>query len=218
MTTDTRAWLDGLREFAAVHRERKPLAAVDPHLPVHRAERAILAADLTTRLATLGDMLAARTAAAGFAGRNGDAEPAVVVTTSPVGFAVVAELLASPTHGLQPLAAVTTAVTELEYRLWCIRQPDDASRLHVNLWSWMKTSVPEQRWPEFARYPLGPGEVYWLHRSGVSGAGTADARHCHLWKWNGRHAALLEAFIREQTVSHLGTRSDHGRAGVDGRD
>lgn len=216
MTTDTRAWLDGLREFAAVHRERKPLAAVDPQLPIHTAERAILAVDLATRLATLGDMLAARTAAN--PAPSSDAEPAVVVTTSPVGIAVVAELLASPTHGLQPLAAATTAVTELEYRLWGIRQPDDASRLHVNLWSWVKTSVPKQRWPEFARYPLGPGEVYWLHRMGVSGVGTADARHCHLWKWNGRHAALLQAFIPEQAVSHLGTRSDRDGAGDDGRD
>lgn len=216
MTTDTRAWLDGLREFAAVQRERKPLPAVDPHLPVQSAERAILAADLATRLATLGDMLAARTAANPAPGS--DADPAVVVTTSPVGIAVMAELLASPTHGLQPLAAATTAVTELEYRLWGIRQPDDASRLHVNLWSWVKTSVPERRWPEFARYPLGPGEMYWLHRTGVSGVGAADARHCHLWKWNGRHAALLQAFVREQTVSHLGTRGDRGGAGVRGRD
>jgi hypothetical protein len=218
MTTDTHAWLEGLRAFAATQREQKTVAAVDVGPPAHSAERAILAADLTTRLATLGDLLIARAMAARADGQRADGDPAVVVTTSPVGIAVVADLLTSPPHGLQPLAAVTTAVTELEYRLWCIGHPDDACRLHVNLWSWVKTRVPEQRWPEFARYPLGPGEVYWLHRSGVSGAGTADARHCHLWKWNGRHAALLEAFIREQTVGHLGTRNDRDGAGVDGRD
>jgi hypothetical protein len=218
MTTDTRGWLDGLRACAAAHREQKPFAAVDAHLPARSAERAILAADLTTRLATLGDLLAARAAAARPDDQTADTNPAVVITTSPVGIAVVADLLASPTHGLQPLAAVTTAVTELEYRLWCIRQPDDGFRLHLNLWSWVKTSVPEQRWPEFARHSLGSGEVYWLHRSGVGGAGSADARNCHLWKWNGRHAALLQAFIREHTVGHLDARSDRGGAASEGRD
>lgn len=218
MITDTRDWLDGLRAFAATHRERKPLAPVDALLPVHSAERAILAADLTTRLATLGDLLEARTAAARSGQQATDTDPAVVITTSPVGIASVADLLASPTHGLQSLAAVTTAVTELEYRLWCIQEPDDGSRLHINVWSWVKMQVPEQRWPEFARYPLSPGEAYWLHRTGVSGAGAADARHCHLWKWNGRHPALLQTFIREQTVSHLDARSDRGSADTDGRD
>lgn len=213
MTTDTRAWLDGLRAFVAAHRERKPVADLAIDSPAQRAERAILAADLTTRLATFGDLLAARTAAGGQAS---DTDPAVVITTSPVGIGVVADLLASPTHGLQPLAAGAAAVTELEYRLWCIRQPDDKYRLHVNLWSWVKTGVPEQRWPEFARHPLGPGEVYWLHRTGVAGAGAA--RHCHLWKWNGRHAALLQAFVREQTVSHLDVQGHRAGGDQNGRD
>lgn len=212
MTIDTRAWLEGLRAFAVEHRERKPLAEAVPISPAWIAERAILAADLTTRLATLADLRADRAAAA--CGRA-EVDPAIVVTTSPVGIGVVADLLASPTHGLQPLAGGIAAVTELEYRLWCIRQPDDY-RLHVNLWSWVKKSVPEQRWPEFARHPLGPGEVYWLHRTGAAGAGAADARHCHLWKWNGRHAALLQAFVREQTVSHLA--ADGAGGGADGAD
>jgi hypothetical protein len=215
MTPDTQAWLDGLREFAATHRERKPLADAVPNSPSWSAERAILAADLSTRLATLGDLLAARASVARPDGLGADPDPAIIITTSPIGIAVVGELLGSPTHGLRPLSSSVVAMTELEYRLWCIRQPDDASRRHVNLWSWVKTSVPKQRWPEFARYPLGPDEAYWLHRTGVSGAGTADARHCHLWKWNGRHAALLQAFIRERTVSHLdaATDADTGRNG-----
>lgn len=212
MTIDTRTWLEGLRAFAVEHRERKPLADAVPNSPSWSAEWAILAADLTMRLATLADLRAARTVAA--CGRA-DVDPAIVVTTSPVGIGVVADLLASPTHGLQPLAVGIAAVTELEYRLWCIRQPDDY-RLHVNLWSWVKTSVPEQRWPEFARHPLGPGEVYWLHRTGAAGAGAADARHCHLWRWNGRHAALLQAFVREQTVGHLA--ADGAGGGADGAD
>ena len=218
MNADTQAWLDGLREFAAAHRERKPLAAVAADDPAQRAERAILAADVSMRLATVSDLLAARAMAATTDDACADRDPAIVITTSPVGIAVVAELLASPAHGLRPVAPCIAAVTELEYRLWCIRQPDDAFARHVNLWSWVKTSVPEQRWPEFAGHPLSPGEVYWLHRTGVGGAAAADARQCHLWKWNGRHAVLIQAFIREQTVSHLDAAGDGDRGGNRGRD
>lgn len=218
MNADTQAWLDGLREFAAAQRERRPLATVAADNPAQHAERAILAAEVSMRLATVGDLLAARGMAARPEGQRAEVDPAIVITTSPIGIAVVAELLGSQLHGLRPLARCVAAVTELEYRLWCIRQPDDAFRLHVNLWSWVKTNVPEQRWPEFSRYPLGHGEAYWLHRTGVSGAGTADARQCHLWKWNGRHAALLQAFIREQTVNHLDAAGYGDGGGGSGRD
>ena len=67
----------------------------------------------------------------------------------------------------------------------------------MNHWSWIKTEVPKQRWPAFSRHRLGPHESYWLHRTGTSGAGEADARACHLWKWNGATAVLLEPFIDE---------------------
>ena len=56
---------------------------------------------------------------------------------------------------------------------------------------------------EFARHPLSPGESYWLHRTGLVGAGPLDRRDCHLWKWNGRHAALLEGFVTERAVAGL---------------
>lgn len=214
VTSETRAWLDGLRKFAAAQRERKPLPR-PTQSAAESAERMILAADLSTRLPSIERVLAERAAWIRRSTGDADPDPVIVITTSAVGIDAVAELLASRTHGLEPLAARTAAVTELEYRLWCIRQPDDANRCHVNLWSWVKTRVPEQRWAEFARHPLAPGEAYWLHRAGVAGAGAADSRHCHLWKWNGRHAALLEAFVRERSVSHLDV--DGGRTGRENR-
>ena len=214
VTPETRAWFDGLRSFAAGHRQRKPLVDVTQPTSLQAAERMILAADLATRLPSIERVLAERVA--WLRGSTGDADrdPAIVITTSAVGIAAVAELLASPTHGLQPLGSRVVAVTELEYRLWCIRTADDDHRLHVNLWSWVKTRVPEQRWAEFARHPLAAGEAYWLHRAGIAGAGAADCRHCHLWKWNGRHAALLEPFVRERAVAHF----DRNGAGEAERD
>jgi hypothetical protein len=214
VTPETRAWLDGLRTFTATHRERKPLASLALPTPAQAAERMIIAADLATRLPAIDALVAGRAEQLGQTTAGVDLVPAVVITTSAVGIAAAAELFASPTHGLQPLASSAIAVTELEYRLWCIRDPDDDNRLHINLWSWVKTQVPEQRRAEFSRHPLAPEEAYWLHRTGVAGAGTSDCRHCHLWKWNGRHAALLEPFVRERSVSHL----DRPSGGDDGRD
>jgi hypothetical protein len=214
VTSETRAWLDGLRDFAATQRERKPLVDVTRPTPLQAAERMIIAADLATRLPAIDGLRAERAAWVRRSSTDADLDPAIAITTSAVGIAAVAELLASPTHGLDRLAARAVAVTELEYRLWCIRHPDEGHRLHVNLWSWVKTRVPEQRWAEFARHPLGAGETYWLHRAGVAGAGLADCRHCHLWRWNGRHASLLEPFVQERSVAHL----DRGSGGERDRD
>jgi len=95
-------------------------------------------------------------------------------------------------------------VSELAYRLWSSQHPDPDHRLHVNLWSWVKTHVPPQRDAEFAAYPLRPGERYWLHRAGLAGAGTADHRVCHLWKFDGTRPTLLAAAITERTAGRLG--------------
>jgi hypothetical protein len=198
MLPTTRTWLEGLRDFAAEHRVRKPLAEPDP--PAARAaERMILGSHLATVLAGWEQVLSDRQAGT----RDGDPDPAVVITTSAVGITVAEEQFATGSLPARHLAERAVAVTELEYRLWCIRHPDDGHLRHVNLWNWVKTSVPRERHAEFARHPLGPVEAYWLHRAGVAGAGTADRRDCHLWKWNGRHAALVEAFVAERGVSGL---------------
>lgn len=196
MRAATRDWLIGLEAFAAEHRVQKPLnPPADPALAA--AERMILATRLAEWLggweAIEGDRrrVAATSPAA-------DPDPCLVITTSPVGSAVAEELIASGSPSARSLAGRFAAVTELEYRLWCIRNPDDDSARHINLWNWIKTSVPEQRHGEFAAYSLTPGEAYWLHRCGIRGAGEGDRRDCHLWKWNGRHASLLKAFIVER--------------------
>lgn len=205
MLPTTRIWLEGLREFAADHRLRRPLT--EPASAAERAaERMILAAHLATAFTGWDQVQAARQAAHqshDLGAADGDPLPAVTITTSALGIAVVAEQLATGSLPARALAARAVAVTELEYRLWCIRHPDDGYRRHVNLWSWVKTTVPRQRHGEFARHPLGEGESYWLHRAGVAGAGGADRRDCHLWKWNGHHASLLEAFVSERGVSEL---------------
>jgi len=166
----------------------------------------IIRADLATRLPEIDLLLDARRAWIRSTDRaDADADPALVITTSVAGQAALAEWLdAGSPRPANPwtsvLAARLAVVSELEYRLWCIRHPDEESSLHVNLWSWVKTSVPRQRWPEFVRHPLGPGEAYWLHRTGIRGCGASDGRQASLWKFTGHHAALLEARVAERGV------------------
>ncbi|MCE9629506.1 MAG: hypothetical protein K8S94_02135 [Planctomycetia bacterium] len=193
----TRDWLDGLRAFAIEHRVAKPLPEPPANGAQWAAERSILGVALATRLAEVEAIRQARRA------RGADADPAIVLTTSGPGMAAAEAVLGSAGDLAALLGDRLVAVTELEYRLWCIRCPDETFRFHVNLWNWIKTRLPPQRLPEFARYPLGPAESYWLHRTGIAGAGSLDRRDCHLWKWNGRHATLLEAFVTERAAPGL---------------
>jgi hypothetical protein len=195
MRPETRDWLTGLEKFAAEHRLKKPLSpSTDPAQAA--AERMILAAQLATWLEGWETIEGDRR---GFAAGSPaiDPNPCLVITSSAVGITVAEDLVAGGSPPARSLAGRFAAVTELEYRLWCIQHPDDDSARHINLWNWIKTSVPEQRHGEFAAYPLAPGEAYWLHRCGIRGAGEGDRRDCHLWRWNGRHASLLKAFIVE---------------------
>ena len=201
MRAATRDWCTGLAAFAADRRRAQPPRQPESP-PEAAAERMILATHL---VAWLDDWTAVMDSRREHARTRPDADddPGVVLTTSALGIEVAEGLLA----GGHPLAAAEAGrivpVTELEYRLWCIRRPDDEYRWHVNHWSWIKTRVPTRRHAEFACFPLGPGEAYWLHRAGTAGAGAADRRDSHVWRWNGRHAALLRAFIHEGGVSHL---------------
>lgn len=199
MNTDSRAWLDGLTSFVASHRRSKPPPSISAAAAAARAERTILGASLSTRLLELDSVREARRTMAGC-----DPDPAIVVTTSMAGFAALDELRGQRAGVGLVLDSSALPVTELEYRLWCIRRPDDAFRHHVNLWSWVKTRVPAQRRAEFAAYPLAAGADYWLHREGLSGGGELDRRASHLWRWDGRTATLLKAFIRERAAPRLG--------------
>ncbi len=196
MRAETRGWFQGLQQFVLEHREKKPLVPPDdPALTA--AERMILATQLATWLTGWESVERERRHWAALDPTT-DSEPALIVTSSPVGIAVTEDLVSGGSPPAQALAGRAAAVTELEYRLWCIQHPDEHNARHVNLWNWIKTSVPEQRHHEFAAFPLATGEHYWLHRAGIRGAGEADRRDCHLWKWNGHHASLLKAFVRER--------------------
>ena len=152
-----------------------------------RSERMILSTHLVTWLENDSSLLAER---------DRGPEPALVITTSPIGLAVVADVLGRNEPLMESLRDRVVAVTEPEYRAWTKGHPDLDHRLHVSHWSWIKTRVPEARRDEFRAFPIGPDEHYWLHRTGTTGCGR-ERRFCHLWKWDGRTAVLLKPFIEE---------------------
>jgi len=197
MTPQARAWLDGLRAAAAAARvgsrdEDRPAAAM-------AAERALLAAHLVAWFDTeLPGLLAERAAAATAGGRGDgtviDPDPAIVLTTTETGCEAAAEFFGRNDPFVRQMAERFACVTELEYRRFCMRNPDDDYRLHIAHWSWMKTRVPPQWWPKLAQWPIREDECYWLHRTGTAGAGR-ERRSSHLWKWNGTTAAILKPFV-----------------------
>ena len=197
MTPEAREWLDGLRQFAGpVASAADDPARIDPDAAaVRAAERAVLAAALVSWIDTdLPGLLAERSVP------GGDPEPALVLTTTPAGLAAAADVLGRDDPLIRQWRERSAWVTEKDYRLWCIRHPDPDHRLHVNHWSWIKTQVPQQRHTEFAPHRLREGEAFWLHRTGTAGAGEADGRTASLWKFTGRHAALLEPRLTERRV------------------
>ena len=201
MNRETRDWLAGL--LTLVNSTRRDSALDAGEAAANAAERSIHAAHLA---AWLGRSEAFQTHRREFAGADAsrDTVPAIVLTTTPVGMRLVSDLIARSDPAIEPVADRLACVTEAEYRRHAMRSPDPEFRLHVNHWTWVKTRVPEQRWGEFARHPLGPGEAYWLHRTGTAGAGAADVRGCDLWRFDGRMATLLEAGIVERGVGRDG--------------
>ena len=195
MSPESSHWLDGLREHAAVSRRTDDEAPASP--AAHAAERMVLAAHLVAWIdGELAGLLAERRIASG-AGL--DPDPAIVLTTTAAGLAAATDVLGRDDPLMRQWRQQFACVTEREYRLWCIRHPDPEHLLHLNHWSWIKTRVPPKRWPAFSRYPLRDSETYWLHRTGTTG-GARERRFCHLWKWNGTTASILQPFVEESVL------------------
>ncbi|NDC52847.1 MAG: hypothetical protein EBZ74_00805 [Planctomycetia bacterium] len=199
MRPASREWLAGLRDRVAItRRDPGPAAlagACESTAAEAAAERMILAAHLVVWLENEWPPLLAERLATMPA--DADPDPAVVVTTSPVGITIVAETLGRDEPLPAGLREAVVAVTEREYRDWARSHPDPRHLLHVNHWTWLKTDVPASRSAEFGRFPLGLGESFWLHRTGTAGCG-AERRACGLWKWNGACASLVEARFDER--------------------
>ena len=199
MNQATREWLAGLRQRVAASRRGPgpagPAGNALPSAAAVAAERMILGAHLSLWIDN--DLLPLLEERRASSVPEADASPAIVITTSPLGIDVLDDALMRDEPLVASLREQLVAVTEREYRDWTKANPDPDHLLHLNHWSWVKTSVPAARHGEFAAYPLAAGESFWLHRTGTTGCGL-ERRFCHLWKWNGSSPSLVRPFIAER--------------------
>ena len=197
MRPAARDWLDGLRRFSAEHRlsrpqrpEPVPVETGARHLPRITNSSPVLAAQT--------EILAAHAAAWGLSTLNKLAatfpDGAIVVTTSPPGLSAWDHLIASLPA---PLAERVATATEIVYRGWCMRSPDEAHRLHAVVWSWIKAPLPPQRRADFAPFPIAESADYWVLRYGYSGGGEGEPS-ADLFAWDGTAARLLATGINER--------------------
>jgi hypothetical protein len=201
MQSLTRQWADDLARFVADHRAARPARAVPMVAAERAAHDAILADHLAQWLAEdLAGLLDGRRAVA--SGQALDPDPVVVVMTNPWGLEATRAVIAASA----PDTAV--AVTELEFRSWSRRSPDEAHHHHLNHWSWVKRGLPEPRQAEFAWLGAPDDAVLWLHRHGTSGTGSPDRLVCSVWQWHDGSARLLtaDAAERQRAVRDAGSR------------
>ncbi len=187
MMPATVAWRDGLIAFLAEDRKRpRHRSAADPEAAVIAEAQRIVTESIREWIEkTLARQLERRRQWAE-AHPGVDDDPAILLTTTPLGLGIAEQLVTNDRLGI-------ICLLEVEYRRWCRIEPDDAMRHHVTAWSWVKTSLPKVRQGDFPAHPLGPGEQYWLHRTGIAGTTEEEVRNTALLAFDGTRSRLLTA-------------------------
>lgn len=196
MRPAARDWLDSLRRFSTEHRLSRPKRP-EP-VPVETGTGHSAGASLSLPLAAQTEILAAHAIAWGIPTLNRLAaafpDGAIVVTTSPPGLTAWSDLISRLPV---PISERVATATEIEYRGWCMRSPDESHVLHAVVWSWIKAPLPPQRRPEFASFPIPASADYWVLRYGHTSA--ADGGHsADLFSWDGAVATRLATGITER--------------------
>ena len=196
MRPAARDWLDGMRRFSVEHRLSRPkrpepvpaeTGAGPPPRPASSRAFAAQTALLASHAGQWGVPTVIDLAAA-------SPDTAIVFTTSPPGLAVVDDLMGRLVPDSPARVAV---VTEIEYRGWCMRSPDESHTLHAVVWSWIKAPLPPQRRPDFASFPIAADADYWVLRYGHAG-GMPPHHSADLYRWDGDEAAILARGIVER--------------------
>ncbi len=187
MTPATAAWREGLLAFLADDRTRPRHRSTPDPAPAVTAEATRVVAEsvgawLTEKLTRQLDHR--RQWAADVPGL--DPDPAILLTTTPLGLATAEECVADDPRGI-------ICLLEVEYRRWCRIEPDEALQHHVAAWNWVKTTLPSVRQADFPAHPLKAGEQYWLHRTGIAGTTAEELRNTALLAFDGTHSRMLAA-------------------------
>jgi hypothetical protein len=113
-----------------------------------------------------------------------ESDPFIVFTSEQPGLIAANEILDRKSSQIAFLyPAEFTRVTKI--------RPDAEYQWHVHTWSYF-TTLDADTLQRAAKYPLAPGETYWLHKEGTMCGQLFGRGGDHLWKWNGKKPELLE--------------------------
>ena len=176
-------WFEDLildvREFRRSH----PLAARDTLSLAEEMQCRIIGGSLIGWLQKYGPrFIQERSVLAKLKGWERD--PFIVFTSEQPGLIAANEILDGKSFQIAFLyPAEFTRVTKI--------RPDADYQWHVHTWSYF-TTLDADTLQRAAKYPLAPGETYWLHKEGTMCGQLFGRGGDHLWKWNGKEPELLE--------------------------
>jgi hypothetical protein len=176
-------WFDEVRCDARGFRRSHPLAARDSLSMKDEMQCRIIGGSLIQWLEKYSPrLLQERSVLAKLKGWESD--PFVVFTSEQPGLIAASEILKGKASKIVFLYPDEFTKSTKSY-------PDPDYRWHVHTWSYF-TTLDADELQRAAKYPLAPGETYWLHKEGTMCGPLFGRGGDHLWKWNGEKPVLLE--------------------------
>ncbi|MEI7946241.1 MAG: hypothetical protein WCJ02_06070 [bacterium] len=183
MTIAGYEWFGELRDNVWEFRRSHPLAPRDTLSLADEMQCRIIGGSLIRWLREYGPrLLQQRSVLAKLKGWESD--PFVVFTSEQPGLIAAGEIL-----GVK--ASEIISLYPDEFTKCSKSRPDADYQWHVHTWSYF-TTLDADSLQRAAKYPLAPGETYWLHKEGTMCGSLFGRGGDHLWKWNGEKPELLE--------------------------
>lgn len=188
MNEEGTKWFAELRAFVTECRAKRPLIAREELSHAEEIQCRIIGGSLISWLQKYGPhLLQERVMLADLEGWEKD--PFVVFTSEQPGLVAAREILEEGPSSI-------VFLYPKEFTQWLKKHPDQNFRWHVHTWSFF-CPLDADSLQKAQKYPLAPGESYWLHREGTMCGPLFGRGGDHLWKWNGREAILLEECLNQ---------------------
>jgi hypothetical protein len=181
-------WFEGLKKFIADCRVRLPIVAREELSVEEEAQCQIVGGSLITWLEKWAPRLVQERAMLAKI-QNWEIDPFLIFASNQPGLAAAREILEK---GPESVAFLFPD----EFADWLSGNPDPGYRWHVHTWSFF-APLDVDTAKKATRYPIGPGESYWLHREGTMFGPLCGRGGDHLWKWDGQTSELLEECINQ---------------------
>ena len=181
-------WINGLKQFVGVCREKLPIANRDDLKAEEEIQCQIIGGSLIGWLDEYGpQFLQERSFLASIKGW--DKDPFIVFTSTEPGLVAAKEILEKETGNIAFLYSK-------EFTEWLVNNPDPDYLWHIHMWSFFaELDIHMQK--KARKYPIDQSDSYWLHKEGTMCGQLFGRGGDHLWKWNGKEPVLLQECINQ---------------------